>query len=186
MYSSCSDGNIIIREASFNDDSIYSYSTSYPLFRIRLTWGGRGRYTLRRNSSLHCISSSKPSIQLHNNSSTVTEMKIYSGMGYLFWECMTLKVFLDLYSLHIWICILYLSYWGEELDCLPLSSSHKSNKTLVHDEYLLLPIIPQLVTFTKWPYIANRSVSCLRSSPINRFNTDMYPHLTGSWVAIFI
>ncbi len=44
-------------------------------------------YTLRRNSSIHCISSSKPSIQLHNNSSTVTEMKIYSGVGYLFWEC---------------------------------------------------------------------------------------------------
>ncbi len=41
-------------------------------------------YTLRRNGSLHCLSSSKPVIQLRNNSSTVTEMKICSGVGYLF------------------------------------------------------------------------------------------------------
>ncbi len=42
------------------------------------------QYTLRTNSSLHCISSSKPAIQLYRDSSTVTEMKIYSGLGYLF------------------------------------------------------------------------------------------------------
>ena len=46
-----------------------------------------GRHTLRTNSSLHCISSSKPAIQLYRDSSTVTELKIYSGLGYLFWEC---------------------------------------------------------------------------------------------------
>ncbi len=41
-------------------------------------------YTLRRDSSLHCIPSSQAIIQLYKDSSKVTEMKIYSGMSCLF------------------------------------------------------------------------------------------------------
>ncbi len=49
-------------------------------------------YTLRRISSFHCISSSMPAIQLCKDSSTLTEMKIYSGMSWIFWECTTFRV----------------------------------------------------------------------------------------------
>ncbi len=41
--------------------------------------------TLRRNSSLHCVSSSKPAIRLYKDRSTLTEMKIYSVVNCFFW-----------------------------------------------------------------------------------------------------
>ncbi len=43
--------------------------------------------TLRRNSSLHCLSSSKHAIQLYKDSLMHTQMKIYSGVSCFFWEC---------------------------------------------------------------------------------------------------
>ncbi len=42
--------------------------------------------TLRRNSSLNCISSSKQAIQPYKDSSRLAEMKIYSGVSCFFWE----------------------------------------------------------------------------------------------------
>ncbi len=65
--------------------SAQSWDSTRRIYKC--TTGQWHYYTLRRNSSLHCISSSKQAIQLQNDSSTVTEMKIYSWMGYLFWEC---------------------------------------------------------------------------------------------------
>ena len=47
-------------------------------------------HTLRRDSSLHCISSAQAVIQLYKDGSRLTEMKIYSGVSYYFWECMVL------------------------------------------------------------------------------------------------
>ncbi len=47
-----------------------------------------GIHTLMRNSSLHFISSSKPTIQLYKDSLKLTEMKIYSWVSCFFWECM--------------------------------------------------------------------------------------------------
>ena len=44
-------------------------------------------YTIRRDSSLHCKSSSKAAIQLYKDSSTLVERKIYSGVSCFFWEC---------------------------------------------------------------------------------------------------
>ncbi len=44
-------------------------------------------YTLRRDSSLHCISSAQAVIQLYKDSSRLPEMKIYSGVSCYFWEC---------------------------------------------------------------------------------------------------
>ncbi len=41
-------------------------------------------YTLRRNSSLYCISTSKPTIQLYKDSSTLFEMKMYSWVSCFF------------------------------------------------------------------------------------------------------
>ena len=41
-------------------------------------------YTLRRDSSLHCISTSKAAIQLYIDSTKLIEMKIYSGVSCYF------------------------------------------------------------------------------------------------------
>ncbi len=38
-------------------------------------------HTLRRDSPLHCRSSSQAAIHLYNNSSKLTEMKIYNGVS---------------------------------------------------------------------------------------------------------
>ncbi len=42
---------------------------------------GYSKYTLKRNSPRNCTSSSKPAIQLHKDSSKLTEMKTYSRMS---------------------------------------------------------------------------------------------------------
>ncbi len=52
-----------------------------------------GLYTLRRDSSLHCISSSKHAIQLYKYSSKLIEMNIYSGVSCFFWECIDKTVY---------------------------------------------------------------------------------------------
>ena len=65
-----------------------------PMPWLILLWGCFGyipwlnnTHTLRRTSSLHSISSSKPSIQLYKDSSKLIEMKIlYSGVSCFFWE----------------------------------------------------------------------------------------------------
>ena len=44
-------------------------------------------YTLRKDSSLHCLSSSQAAIQLYIDSSTLVEMKIHTGVSCYFWEC---------------------------------------------------------------------------------------------------
>ncbi len=41
-------------------------------------------YTLRRDSSLHCLSSSQAAIQLYIDSSTLVEMKIFTGVSCYF------------------------------------------------------------------------------------------------------
>ncbi len=89
-----------------------------------------GRYwprnhTLRRNSSLQCISSSKPVIQLRNNSSTVTEVKIYSGVGYLFWECTYNKSLADSHFLSR-IRVFFKSPWQRIQNCQNLNNLQHS------------------------------------------------------------
>ena len=51
-------------------------------------WRPSGHFTLRRDSSLHCLSSSQAAIQLYIDSSTLVEMKIYTGVSCYFWECL--------------------------------------------------------------------------------------------------
>ena len=47
--------------------------------------------TLRRDSSLSCLSSSKAEIQLYKDSWMLVEMKIYSWVSCYFWECVPLE-----------------------------------------------------------------------------------------------
>ena len=53
-------------------------------FALRGHLGVKKHYTLRRDSSLNCVSSSKAEIQLYKDSSTLVEMKIYSGVSCYF------------------------------------------------------------------------------------------------------
>ncbi len=48
-----------------------------------------GICTLRRNSSLHCISSSEWALSCLYTAGLLLEVMIYSGVSYLFWECGT-------------------------------------------------------------------------------------------------
>ncbi len=64
-------------------------------------------YTLKRNSSLHRISSYKHAIQLYKDSSTLTQMMIYSEVSCFFWE------WYNIINMEIWIALLIYCIIGE-------------------------------------------------------------------------